>query len=77
MDTGYHMGVYLCLGQPIHMVSVASSVPLKQFQNFSDIHQYMSIHGKVFIHLGEGVHKIKKKAEQTACEEALRALQAF
>jgi dsRNA-specific ribonuclease len=77
MDTGYHMGVYLCLGQPIHMVSVASSVPLKQFQNFSDIHQYMSINGKVFIHLGEGVHKIKKKAEQTACEEALRALQAF
>jgi dsRNA-specific ribonuclease len=77
MDTGYNMGVYLCLGQPIHMVSVNSSVPLKQFQNFSDIHQYMSIHGKVFIHLGEGVHKIKKKAEQTACEEALRALQAF
>ncbi len=77
MDTGYHMGVYLCLGQPIHMVSPASSVPLKQFQNFSDIHQYMSIHGKVFIHLGGGVHKIKKKAEQTACEEALRALSNF
>jgi len=27
--------------------------------------------------LGKGVHKIKKKAEQIACEEALRILQAF
>jgi dsRNA-specific ribonuclease len=77
VDTGYHMGVYLCLGQPIHMVSPASAISLKQFQNFSDIHQYMSIHGKVFIHLGGGMHKIKKKAEQTACEEALRGLSDF
>jgi dsRNA-specific ribonuclease len=76
-DTGYHMGVYLCLGQPIHVVSAASALPLSQFSNFSDIHQHMSVHGKVFIHLGGGVHKIKKKAEQISCEEALRALADF
>jgi dsRNA-specific ribonuclease len=76
-DNGYHMGVYLCLGQPIHMVSAISAIPITQFSNFSDIHQHMSVHGKVFIYLGGGDHKIKKKAEQIACEEALRALADF
>jgi hypothetical protein len=41
------------------------------------IHQYMCDHGKVLINLGKGLHKIKKKAEQVACEEALRSLQSF
>ena len=34
----------------------------------------MSIHGKVLVFLGEGKHKIKKKAEQIACESAVQAL---
>lgn len=76
-ETGYHMGVYLCLGQPIHAVTVNESISLGEFSSFEDIHQYMCLHGKVLIHLGEGVHKIKKKAEQVACEEALRALLNF
>ena len=32
----------------------------------------MSENGKVFILLGSGVHKIKKKAEQMACESAIQ-----
>jgi hypothetical protein len=31
----------------------------------------MSEQGKVFVFLGEGQHKIKKKAEQIACEMAI------
>jgi hypothetical protein len=27
--------------------------------------------------MGEGQHKIKRKAEQTACNEAIRALENF
>lgn len=73
-DHGYNMGVYLCLGQPIHMVSPISALPIDRFPSFSNIHQHMSIHGKIFIHLGSGVHKIKKKAEQIACEVALGKL---
>jgi dsRNA-specific ribonuclease len=73
----YHMGVYLCLGQPIHAVSMADAIPLTTFTNYLDIHQYMAQHGKVFIFLGEGKHKIKKKAEQIACEEAIRRLDGF
>ncbi len=73
-DTGYHMGVYLCLGQPVFGLTHADSIPYSQFSNFQEIHDYMSRVSKAFIFLGEGKHKIKKKAEQIACETALRVL---
>ena len=76
-ETGYHMGVYLCLGQPIHAVHVKSATTIGSFQGFQQIHQTMCEHSKIFVNLGKGVHKIKKKAEQIACEEALRSLQSF
>lgn len=72
MDEGYHMGVYLCLGQPIHAVTPNQALPMSDFGDFASVHQYMSEHGRCLIMLGKGVHKIKKKAEQIACEEALR-----
>ena len=71
-DEGYHMGVYLCLGQPIHSVSAEQALLMSDFGDFATVHQYMSEHGKCFILLGKASHKIKKKAEQIACEEALR-----
>jgi dsRNA-specific ribonuclease len=37
----------------------------------------MSIHGKILLFLGEGTHKIKKKAEQIACDEAIKSLYSF
>jgi len=69
-ETGYHMGVYLCLGQSIHGVSPHQAIPAQQFGSIQDIHDYMSVHGKVLVFLGEGTHKIKKKAEQMACRVA-------
>ena len=72
MDTGYHMGVYLCLGQPVFGLNHANSIHYSKFKNFQEIHTYMSVNSKAFIFLGEGKHKLKKKAEQTACSEALR-----
>jgi dsRNA-specific ribonuclease len=74
METGYHMGVYLCLGQPIHLVSPVDAIPISEFKTHQAVHEYMSIHRKVLIFLGEGTHKTKKKAEQMACEEALKSL---
>ena len=76
-ETGYHMGVFLCLGQSIHNIIISQALPCSQFNTYSDIHQYMSERGKVLIFLGEGVHKIKKKAEQFACETAIRNLDGF
>ena len=77
IDTGYHMGVYLCLGQNVYNVNKTEAIHISNFKSYNDIHQYMSNHNKVLIFLGEGQHKIKKKAEQIACEIAIRLLQEF
>jgi hypothetical protein len=37
----------------------------------------MSVHNKILLFLGEAKHKIKKKAEQIACEEALQYINDF
>jgi dsRNA-specific ribonuclease len=76
-DTGFHMGVFLCLGQAIHEVSNANSICIKKFKSYAEIHQHMSLYGKVLIFLGEGKHKIKKKAEQIACESAIQNLTEY
>ena len=76
-ETGYHMGVYLCLGQPIYTVNPSQSIPLTRFSSYNEIHQHMSHHGKILVFLGEGIHKIKKKAEQIACDSAIQNLNKF
>jgi len=74
-DMGYHMGVYLCLGQPIFGLKPTQSMPITRWKSFMQIHEFMAVEGKVFLFLGEGTHKIKKKAEQVACEMAIANLQ--
>ena len=76
-EIGYNMGVYLCLGQAIHHASKTDAIPITQFKNYQDIHQYMCQHSRTLIFLGEGKHKIKKKSEQIACETAIRNLNGF
>jgi len=77
LEVGYHMGVYLCLGQQIHEVNHSKCVNINRFNSYNEIHQYMSIHKKIFLFLGEGKHKIKKKAEQIACDDAISRLNGF
>ena len=76
-ENGYHMGVYLCLGQSVHNLKHNDAIQISKFHSYIEIHQYMSEHGKAFIFMGEGIHKIKKKAEQIACDEAIRILDSF
>ena len=76
-DIGYNMGVYLCLGQSAFDLKHFESINIATFNNYQDIHQYMSVHKKVFIFLAEGRHKIKKKAEQIACNIAVDILNNF
>ena len=68
METGFHMGVYLCLGQPIHGVNICNAIPLSQFSTVNQIHDSFMRHGRILVLLGEGHHKIKRKAEQIACD---------
>jgi dsRNA-specific ribonuclease len=76
-EIGYHMGVYLCLGQPVHGLKHQDSISISKFTSYNDIHQYMSEHGRIFMFMGEGKHKIKKKAEQIACDDAIQLLESF
>jgi len=74
-ETGYEMGVYLCLGQKIHAVRKEDAVHFKTFGSFESIQSKLEMNGKVFVFLGSGTHKIKRKAEQLACEETLQLLE--
>jgi dsRNA-specific ribonuclease len=71
MEAGYKMGVYLCLGQQIYHLTHADSVDISFFKNFKEIHEFVAENNSVFIFMGEGQHKIKRKAEQIACNLAL------
>jgi dsRNA-specific ribonuclease len=70
----YHMGVYLCIGQPIWKTSVKQAIPFEKFGSFESIQEYIKNHSSVLIFLGDGKHKIKKKAEQMACEQVIQKL---
>jgi len=73
-ENGYNMGVYLCLGQPIWKMTAASALPFDQFKTLDAVHARLKSTPCLFIFLGKGSHKIKKKAEQLACEDALKHL---
>jgi dsRNA-specific ribonuclease len=67
-EDGYHMGVYVCLGMQEHDAKHTDAVSAA---SFSDIHELFKKKKRCLVFLGEGKHKIKKKAEQIACMMAL------
>jgi len=78
LETGYKMGVYLCVGQPIHQCSIHNAIMFDTLKTFSAVQSYIEKHdGKIFLYLGEGEHKIKRKAEQIACEETIRKIALY
>ena len=73
-DEGYIMGVYLRIGMQLHEVNHDMAELFSQYGTFAKIQQMLLKKDNVFIFLGKGTHKIKKKAEQIACEQALNSL---
>jgi dsRNA-specific ribonuclease len=71
---GYEMGVYLCLGKQIYDFKPEQAIPYTAFNSFQTIQDRFSEKGEVFVLLGKSSHKIKKKAEQTACLEAIHLI---
>jgi dsRNA-specific ribonuclease len=70
-ENGYEMGVFLCLGKQIYDMKPEDAINYKQFNNFQKIQEYLNEKGHVFVFLAKYTHKIKKKAEQAACQEAI------
>jgi len=77
-DAGYEMGLYLCLGQPLHEVIGKPSVAIpfgSLSDGFAGVHRICEQNGgKAFIFFARASHKIKKKAEQITCEMAIRQI---
>lgn len=77
-DNGYHMGVYLCLGQTIYETHWSKAITIHDLEKntsfYDAVQHYVEIHKSVLLFLGEGTHRIKRKAEQMACEMALKSL---
>jgi dsRNA-specific ribonuclease len=76
-EDGYKMGVYLCIGHNIHTMKVedAINISTNELNSFGLMREYMDQNdGKIFVCLGVGTHKNKKKAEQMACENSLKIL---
>ena len=73
-ETGYRMGVYLCIGNPIHMFNKNNAKPYSYYGSFEAIHTSINDNGPCLIFLADGIHKIKRKAEQLACEVAIKTI---
>ena len=74
IENGFRMGVYLCVGQHVYNCTHNNSIHINHLKTFQAVQDYIETHGKIFLFLGEGTHKIKRKAEQIACNEALNKL---
>jgi dsRNA-specific ribonuclease len=76
-ENGYHMGVYLCLGQQTYGVHHSETMPRNKIRSFSQIHQHMAYYQKIFLFLGEGSNKVKQSAEQMACKDAIEYVKSW
>jgi len=81
-ENGYHMGVFLCIGYNYHNIDIHSYKNIKDLEKISvnssvidNIKNYLENYDdKLYLFLGKDSHKIKKKAEQSACFNALNLL---
>tara|TARA_B100000963_G_scaffold308400_1_gene283876 strand:+ start:3119 stop:4198 length:1080 start_codon:yes stop_codon:yes gene_type:complete len=72
----YVMGVYLIIGyETVTYNNIEYALIYgKDIKSFDEIHNYVQTNGKILLYFSEGSHKIKKKAEQIACENALKII---
>lgn len=73
-EEGYRMGVFLCIGDQIYNMNTDSAIPYERFGNFAAITEHLKTNETVLVFLGEGTHKIKKKAEQSACSDVIKKI---
>jgi dsRNA-specific ribonuclease len=70
----YTMGIFVCLNDiKIHHVNIHNASQFKDTKTFDKIHE--DKHN--FIFFGKAAHKIKKKAEQIACQQAIELIHSY
>tara|TARA_Y100000389_G_scaffold199226_2_gene237206 strand:+ start:2207 stop:3292 length:1086 start_codon:yes stop_codon:yes gene_type:complete len=73
-DKLYTMGLYICFGQNIHNANINDAISYENIGSFKNIHNLLESNQKLLVFLTKADHKIKKKAEQLACENAINLL---
>ena len=75
-ENGYTMGLYIAIGDKIYNMDTETAYPYNTLKDgFKTCHELADENnGRALIFLTKSTHKIKKKAEQMACKEAIRIL---
>jgi dsRNA-specific ribonuclease len=71
-DRLYVMGVYICFGQNIHNAKISDAITFDSLGSFKSIHELLETQNTLLVFLTKAEHKIKKKAEQLACDQAIQ-----
>jgi len=74
-DKLYVMGLYICFGQNIHNAKISNAVNFDKLCSFKAIHELLEKQDKLLVFLSKAEHKIKKKAEQIACDQAIKLIE--
>jgi len=72
IEKTYIMGLYISFGQNIHNANIENSISFNEIKSFKEIHNKLEQNPKLLVFVSKGEHKIKKKAEQLACVNAIQ-----
>lgn len=73
----YIMGLYISFGQNIHNANIDDAIEFKNLKTFKEIHNLLEHNSKLLIFITKSEHKIKKKAEQACCENAIKLIEQY
>ncbi len=76
-DKIYIMGVYICFGQNIHNANIKDAYDFNKLKSFKAIHEKLETNSNLLVFLTKAQHKIKKKAEQIACDMAIKLIENY
>lgn len=73
----YEMGVFLSFGKNIHNMNLNNYINFEDIKTFEDLHKLLLNNNNLLIFFCKAKHKIKKKAEQIACDEAIKLINKY
>ncbi len=73
----YTMGLYISFGQNIHNSDINKAKDFESMKTFKSIHDNLETDPKLLVFITKAEHKIKKKAEQLACEHAIKLIEKY
>jgi len=73
-ELGYTVGVYLAINVPVQNIIPEKATNMTAEISLKYMQTYLDMNGQCFFLLGKDTHKIKKKAEQSACQSIIERM---